>query len=394
MSSTKNSIKKYIINKLLESTFITRPEITTALKTRPATVLSVINLMKDTGIIQEPERTGRNLGSKASPIVLNPKYRYLIGIDFKINYTVGVVIDFQGNILFRSETKSTAYKTLTDGQSEICGVINNLLLQCKKHNITISGIGFADPGVVDITNEKSLRAVNIKGWQDLQTGQWLRDTFQVPFSSVYAAPMCRVYAEYHHQTTKPDSLYLLALGVGIGSAFMKKGELFLGDTNCAMEVGHIVVQPDGPLCKCGNHGCLEAIAGIDAIHQNIKRIISSGVHTLLSAERFSMEHFVSCVKSGDKVAYTLANEICEKIAISLNSIVAILNPSKIIISGELAALNDLLISTTRRNLALRCLPRAIKALSIEISQLDHASTAAGAALLLRNKILKNSPTKT
>lgn len=385
----KRIIKELIYDKLSESGHFLRPEIYKGRNIRTATVLEVVDELKAKKIVIESDSGGKKSGSKASRMELNNDFCTLIGVDFKINYTSGVLIDFQGNVLFSTEIESSGEKSLEDRQGEIRKVILTLKEEADRMGKNVTGIGFADPGVVDVEKGVSLRAVNIEDWQDLPTMKWLKKEFDVQDALIYSAPMARAFYENKKELNSDSkSLFLMALGVGIGGAFIKNRELFDGDNHSSMEIGHVVIVPDGPLCKCGNRGCLEAIAGVEGIRKKAMEMIIEGVHTELNEKDFSIKAFVACVKNGDKVACGLAHEICETIGISLASIVAILNPSTIILSGELAELDDLLLSTVKRTISLRCLPASVKNLKIKISAYNRFATAEGAAILLRNKIIK------
>lgn len=387
--AAKERIKELIYEKLSEAGSFLRPEIYHEDGIRTATVLETVDELKSKGILIDPDGGGKKSGRKASPLMLNQDYCCLIGVDSKINYTVGSLIDFQGNVLYQTETASGNEKTLEDCQKEISQVIKELQQETEKQGKTVNGIGFADPGVVDIETGVSLNAVNIDGWKEQPTGEWLKDTFNVDESLVYPAPMARAFYEYRNLPAENrKSLFLMALGVGVGGAFIKNHQMFTGDNHSGMEVGHVVIAPNGPLCKCGNRGCLEAIAGVEGIRKRVAEMLAEGVNTELTEEQFSIPAFVACVKNNDKAACGLAHEICEQIGKSLASIVAILNPTVVILSGELAHLDDILLSSVKRTVALSCLPASVRNLKIKISGFDRYATSTGAALLLRNELLK------
>ena len=95
-------------------------------------------------------------------------------------------------------------------------------------------------------------------------------------------PECTVktYMEYLsrlHAEKPPKSLFHLGMDDGIGGGFVKDGVCFIGDSNQGMEIGHIVIAPNGPLCQCGNRGCLEAVAGETGIRRRIREALNRGI---------------------------------------------------------------------------------------------------------------------
>ena len=128
---------------------------------------------------------------------------------------------------------------------------------------------------------------------------------------------------------QPASIFRLNTGTGIGGGFIKDGNLFVGDSYRGMEIGHLMIQPDGPLCQCGNRGCLEAIAGESGIRRRVEELIANGVSTELKNGPFSIGRFCELAKS-DKAARMLAHDISAKISSALCTVVALLNPAAII----------------------------------------------------------------
>lgn len=381
-------VREKIIELLIEKEQVTRPFLTEYLNMRPATLLEIVDSLKNDGLILEPERKGKKTGRRASPICLNKDYAYFLGIDFQVKYTACVAIDFQGNVVSKAFVESSGKKDIESGKREILDAVSEIKAQLGDKWKNIAGAGFADPGLVDIKKGVSLKAVNIPGWEDFDTGKWLSENYGAD-SVVYPANLARTFMECLERPDSAGSLFHLEVDAGIGAGFIKDGKLFIGDSFCGMELGHVVIDPSGPLCQCGNRGCLEAIAGEIGIRKKVLELSQNGVLTELLDGDFSLKKLVDCVNAGDKAACALAHDVCEKIGLGLAAIVALLNPSTIVVSGVLSGLGDLLVGAVKRMLALHCFPSALQVLEIEISSLGEYSTATGAALLMRKKVLEN-----
>lgn len=387
---SKREIESEIIDILIHKGSITRPYLNEYFDIRPATLLEIIDRLKKLGVIVEPERKSQKTGRKASPVCLNADYGYIAGIDFQSDTTSGIVIDMEKQVKACFETVPRPFKDFRVGKEEIIKVIESLKKQLGGAWSKVKGIGFTDPGIVDIERGICIKAVNIQGWNNVSIKKWITEQTGLD-CIVYPSNMARAYIEHHNTFPNyPKSLFYIELDVGIGGGFMKNGSLFVGDTFCGMEIGHIVVDPNGPLCQCGNKGCLEAIAGKAGIAKKINELIANGVQTELRNEEFSIPFFVKCVKDNDKVSCALANEICNKIGIGLASAIALLNPSMIVFGGELSKLDEFLLSTVKRTISMHCFPDAIKNLQLKISKLDCYAEAMGAALIMRRNILENS----
>lgn len=379
-------IGKTILRRIFMNGSVTRPEIVRITGCRAATVLYAIDLLKKQGIICEPERTGKKTGRKAPALSFTPDCRCFAGIDFQESRTLAVFTDMTGKILFQTETQAGDRKTLAGCRQEIRETLCRLKQLAGPWWEKLGGIGFADPGLVDIPRGFSIRAVNVPGWVEAATGEWLTREFGV-VSGVWPECMVKTFMECQiRHFPSNQSLFHLALGSGIGGGFIKNGECFTGDTNQAMEIGHIVIDPNGPLCRCGNRGCLEAVAGETEIIRRVQEALNNGVETALQMQNFTLERFAQYART-DKAARIIAVDVCEKIGKALSVAVTLLNPSLIVLSGSLTAMGDLLTDSIRNILKLNCFPGAVRHLRLEISKAPPEAAAAGATQMMRGKYL-------
>ncbi len=386
--SRKEHLRSEIINIFLMSGSIGRPDLIQRTGARAATVLKVIDELKAEGIITEPDRTGLKTGRRAPLLQLNSDHLWTLGIDFQTDRIIGALVNLKGEIIDSVEKPARQRGTPATCCEEIREVVNQLKQQNAGDWDKVKGIGFADPGLVDSENGISLRAVNIPGWENVKTGKWLSTEFRCS-AVIWPECMVKTYMEYltRYTAAPPESLFHISLGEGIGGGFIKYGECFIGANNRAMEIGHVIVAPEGPLCQCGNRGCLEALAGFNGIKRKVKEVINSGVDTELSLNDFTLQRFVECSRR-DKAARIIAGEICTSIGTALATVVTLLNPSMIVLSGETAALGELLRNDIRRILNSSCFGGSVEKLQIEFSILDPQATARGAAILMRNKLLQ------
>jgi len=383
----KDNIKAELLKELCFNQQLTRLEFINARGIRAATVFSAVDELKSEGLICEPGRKGAKTGRKSPSLKLNPAYAYFAGLELQSNKLTGLIIDNSGEII----THTSLNLDDTEDTRKLTLAVDQILLRLKTQADCewgrMKGIGFADPGLVDIENKISVRAVNLPGWQNIETGRILRQMTACQESLVVPETVARTFAEYYSRCPEaPQSLFQMSLGTGIGGGFIKNGELFIGDTCRGMEIGHIVIAPNGPLCQCGNRGCLEAVAGAAGIKRKISELITNGVDTELSLDDFSLKAFVEAAKR-DRAAMMLANEVCESISLSLAAVISLLNPSTIVLSGELTKLGSVLNNTIKRILRTHCFPGALEKLSLEISTLDEYATARAAALMCRNQLI-------
>ena len=281
-----SEIEYGILSLLLAEKRITRKRVLDANPIRPATVLTVIQAMVQHGLLREPERSGKNTGSRASPIELNPDYGCFMGIELDVRAAVALAIDTQGRTIATCRIPFAAPPNRAAAQEAVSSAVKQVRLELSASRIPLRALGFADPGLVDTAAGVSIRAVNIEGWERLPTAAWFREQVGVPVH-LLPGPSARAYAEYFSaEASKPRSLFHLQIDEAIGGGFIQDGTLFRGDTGCGMELGHVVVEEDGPQCHCGNRGCLEAVASLAWVRQRVAELTLQRVTSQLTREPF------------------------------------------------------------------------------------------------------------
>ena len=176
----------------------------------------------------------------------------------------------------------------------------------------------------------------------------------------------------------------IKVGTGIGCGILINGQIYNGVTGSAGEIGHITIDENGPVCQCGNRGCLEAVAGGRAIASRAIEAIRKGQRTQL-AEIQPIEHITSrdvifAARRGDLFAQQLMTETGSHLGTAVASLVNVLNPGMVIIGGGVAQIGDLLLEPIRRAVQQRSLRVASRAVRITVALLGRRSTGMGAVV--------------
>ncbi len=383
-----DELKDILLQKLLLYPRLSRQEFLDMHPCRPASMLAAINELKSAGIVVEPDRIKAKTGRRSPALTVNPGFGAFAGLELQPRKLLGVLMDGSENPLAEAAVEFPNGITAAAVPGKLAELLDALRTRQPRHAPHWRGIGFADPGLVDLDKQQSLRAHNVSGWFNVPVTEWLRDLSRIPDIFIAPETMTRTYAEYcSRRPDAPASLCLVELDTGIGGSFMKDGRLLAGASSRGMELGHLVIRPGGPLCKCGNQGCLEAIAGEHGIRQRIAEMIAGKVTTELRATD-TIDDFIALVHRRDRAAGLLASEICDAIANAVTVVVTLLNPGTIIFSGRLSKLGDMLLDTVNRALNVNCFYGAIENLKVEVSALDEYAAARGAALMTRARLLR------
>ncbi len=384
---TQRELQQLIIEAISRNGQMTRPELMALLSIRPASIIEAVDVLIKSGTLVEPDRAGKKTGRRAPKLAFNPNHLWIAGIDFQFRKTLGVICNMTGEIIFKVETEAGLRNSSETARIEIRAIIERLREMAGGDWPKVRGICLSDPGLVDLNTGVSLKAVNVPAWENVSSRAWLEQICKMP-ALVLPKTMALTYMEYltRHLDTSAGML-LLNTGGGIGAGLIKNGELFVGNTGRGMEIGHLVMMPQGPLCRCGNRGCLEALAGEAGIRRRVEEVLSNNVETVLRNEPFSLDYFIRSA-GHDRAAGIIASEICDYLAQGLTIAATLLNPSHIIIAGELTALGQPLIDTIARSLRLNCVLGTADHLKLELSTLGGDDTIRGAVMFMRRQLLE------
>ena len=231
-------------------------------------------------------------------------------------------------------------------------------------------------------------APNIPGWVNVPIAEIMEKEFGIP-TRVDNDVRCAALGELNYGAGQGcDNLICITVGTGIGSGLVINGKLVRGASNAAGEIGHIKLDMNGgPLCGCGDRGCLEAFASGPSIVAMAEEYIKGGKSTKYRelANPDITPYIVSeAAKQGDPVAKRIFTIVGEYIGIGLASVVNLLNPEKIIIGGGVAAAGDLLLTPIKESLIKRAMPIAGSAVEIVPAQLGNSAGVIGASLLINS----------
>lgn len=177
----------------------------------------------------------------------------------------------------------------------------------------------------------------------------------------------------------------ITLGTGIGSGQILDGRLYHGATGGAGQIGHLVLEPNGPLRRCGKRGCLETLASGTAIRRDTLAALGHGESSVLMGidrEQLTAEHVADAARDGDKLALGVFERAGRYIGAALACYADINNPELIVIGGGMAAAGDLLLGPIRQVFTERALPANARAARITTAALGSDAGAVGAAALV------------
>jgi len=189
-----------------------------------------------------------------------------------------------------------------------------------------------------------------------------------------------------------DNLVVIKVGQGIGAGIVLNGQLFVGDDYGAGEIGHVVVVEDGPLCACGNHGCLESVANTAWIvrrAQEIAEVVTASPLSHYAAEgrTIDLDAVVQAFNAGDLAVQRLIEEVGRHLGTAVANLVGVLNIRRVVITGRVAPFGSVLSEAIRQELRRRVLPALAEMTEVDVlTQGPDAVLLGTSALVLTNEL--------
>jgi len=230
-----------------------------------------------------------------------------------------------------------------------------------QHLEEIQAIGIASAGPLDPWDGVIIKAPNLPGWDQVPLRAIIEEEFGLPTYLGNDANLAAL-AEQHFGAGKgTKDLIYITHSTGIGGGIIVDGRMLLGSKGLGAEVGHIILDRDGPHCGCSSMGCLEAMAAGPAIARNAVQAIEAGRETIIpdlvdgDLSRISAREVNEAAQQGDALGIELIRQAGELLGIGLVSLMHLFNPEIIVIGGGVSKAGDLLFEPAREMVRARCM---------------------------------------
>ena len=254
------------------------------------------------------------------------------------------------------------------------------------------GIGIGVPGPVDFSAGRPVSPPIMPGWDGHPIRERLSQRHGVPVW-VDNDVNIRALGEWRRGIAMGHrNVVWIKVGTGIGAGLISNGVVHRGADGAAGDVGHVPVVDEGVVCRCGNIGCLEALAGGGALARDAEMAARSG-RSLWLAEALERDGVLTAksvalgASHGDAVCVELLQRSARLIGHMLATVVNLLNPSLVVIGGGVSGAGNLFLATIRETVYRRSLPLATRALQIELSGLGEDAGVIGAATMVADELL-------
>jgi len=359
---------------------ISRAELARRMSLTRSAISSIVDDLKNMGLVDEIETGPTTGGRRPILLAINPRFGNIIGIDMGATHLRLVVTDFSAHVLEEIEHPFSVIDGPVSCLEQVNRLVSELLGRLKLTPDNITAIGMDVPGPV-VANAGMVSSPPIMpGWDGYPIRTRLEDIWHLPVTIGNDAEMGALGEWAYGAGRSENNLAYIKVGTGVGAGLILDGHIYRGATGTAGEIGHVTIEDNGPLCTCGNYGCLEAMAGGLAIARKAREAIEKRRRTQLSAippEKILAVDVAQAAQQGDLVAQQIITEAGRYLGIAIASLVNIFNPGLVVIGGGVSQLGDLLLEPIRKTVIERSLHSAAKAVRITSAVLGRRASSMG-----------------
>jgi len=343
---------------------LTQADLARATGLAPATVSSIVREFAAAGLVEVEPGSGR----RGTSVQLASRAGLVCGIDFGHSHVSVAIGDLTGHVLSEEWRSLEQTHHHEEGLTYAAEMLKRELDELGSDHSALRAVvvGLPAPVIDDVVRSSTI----LPGWVGVNARQVAEQHLGRP---VHIENDANLGALAEHQVGvargHTTSIYL-KLSSGVGSGIIVDNHLYHGAVGAAGEVGHLTVNEQGPVCRCGSRGCLEAYAS------------SGSVLELMSAQMpgATIDEVVAAAQDGSPSALRSLEDAGFHLGWGIGSLVNILNPSMIVVGGDLARAGELLLEPARAGLRRHALD-AVAATPIVVSQLGHRASLIGAVLL-------------
>jgi len=311
--------------------------------------------------------------------------RYSIGVDLGGTNVKFGIISKKGKIAKKVILPTNADKGPDAVVSQIINGINILLENSK---IEIKGIGIGTPGTVIIKKGTVENPPNFSGWGKVQLGKIIFKKLGIIVNVENDANAAAIGELIYGAGKKLNNFLMVTLGTGVGGGIIINKQLYRGEHGAAGELGHVSINNNGKLCKCGSRGCVETYLGNNYLISDVKKSLYKHKDSLLF-EMVSTDNILLTPKliteaaiQNDEYAISIIVKAGHALGYSISSVINVLDVTNIVVGGGLAGFGKILFDSLKETIILRVMQPNKDKIKVYPAKLKNNAGIKGAAALV------------
>ena len=368
-AALRQANRERVIAALRRSGTLTQAEIARATGLSAASVSNIVRDLRSMGTVSVRETSSNGRRARAVSLLRPPGV--LVAVDFTHSRVTAALGDTEGRVL---QEESIAYDVAEDparGVRRAVWLTETLLTQARVDRSMVAGAAASVPGPVDPVSGLVGDITCMPHWAGFNPGAELRERLGLTVQVDNDANLCALAEVAEGAARGLEHVVYVNVSQGVGAGVVIGGRLFRGANGNAGEIGHIGLDERGPVCRCGNRGCLETLVGapylLDMLPQQGR--VGHGAALL---------DLVEAARQGDPGCRRIIAEAGAALGRGVAIVVNMFNPQMVVVGGEIAEAGELLLDPMRRAMELGALGNALAELRLVPGELGRRAALRGA----------------
>ena len=368
--------REKVVAALREAGAASRAELARRTELSRTTVASIVaDLQQEDLVVEREDDSGASPRGGRPPRLLSfsRSAGAAIGIDFGKRHLRVAAADLSHAILAEAERELRTDEPAEVGLETAVQLVDQVLAEAELSRSEVIGVGLGLPGPIDMRSGRVGSSSILPGWIGVRAEEELGSRLGLPVHVDNDANLGAL-AELHWGAAegRRNAAYL-KVSTGIGAGLIIDGRLFHGGAGMAGEIGHTILQDEGPVCRCGKRGCLETLAGAAALLELLHATHGPDLTT---------QQLLRAAAEGDSAARRVLADAGRHIGTALATLCDLLNPELIVVGGELSGAGDVLLDPLREQVHRHAIPATARGTEIVPGVLGPRAELLGALALV------------
>ncbi|MGW7354305.1 ROK family transcriptional regulator [Streptomyces sp. Z26] len=354
---------------------LTQAEIARSTGLSAATVSNIVRELKDGGTVDvTPTSAG---GRRARSVSLSGDAGIVVGVDFGHSHLRVAVGNLAHQVLAEEAEPFDVDSSSSEGFDRAEELVERLIATTGVGRDKVIGVGLGVPGPIDVETGALGSTAILPGWTGTRPREELAARLGVPVHVDNDANLGALGEQVWGSGRGAGDLAYIKIGSGVGAGLVINGQIYRGPGGTAGEIGHITLDESGPVCRCGNRGCLETFTAA----RYVLPLLNSS-----HGPDITMPKVVRLARDGDPGCRRLVADIGRHIGSGVANLCNLLNPSRVVLGGDLAEAGDLVLDPVRDSVARYAIPSAARQLTVAPGTLGGRAEVLGSLALVLSEM--------
>ncbi|MFF0268396.1 ROK family protein [Kribbella sp. NPDC004536] len=386
--ATAQETHSAILDLIRSSGTVTRVDLADQSGLTGASISRVVKRLLADGLIVETGYGDPTGGKRATLLQFNPRARHAVGIAVDTPSTTYVVTDMSGRVIEQLSARGIGKEAPATAVQRITAELEDLIVKAQIEPSTLVGVGVALAGRQGRGGIRMLRTDSEKyAWEPFAVRDTLKAAIDHPIVVENDSTCAAIGEFWAGRIPSANDFATVYMAAGFGLGLVTNGDVYRGSSSNVGEIGHMVLDVNGPQCWCGGQGCLESLAAPAAVvaraERNESLAVELGLRGRQSSVRSDFARIARLAAGGDDRCLELIEESATYLAKALLSITNLLDLDQIILAGPgFSEAGDIYVRIAAQELNRLSFVRAMHPTRIELSKLGPSAAALGAASLV------------